>query len=371
MSFSEIYHQYSFEEIKKEIYAIPSRRVEEALAKEKRTPEDFMALVSPAAEKYLPAMMEMSNTLTQKRFGKTVQLYIPIYLSNECHNICTYCGFSFTNKIPRKILTKDEIKKEIDYIKQWPFEHVLLVTGEDNKRAGLPYFLDVLPLFLNAFAQVSMEVQPLSEQEYAQLRKAGVYSILLYQETYHAASYKTFHPKGKKSNFYYRLETPDRIGVNGFYKIGLGILLGLDDWRTDSFFVALHYQYLRKKYWKTRYSISFPRIRPHEGENFIPYAVTDKNLIQLICAYRLLDEDLELSLSTREPRHLRDHAFLFGITTMSAFSKTNPGGYATEKESLEQFSIEDNRTPDAIANIIMEKQYEPVWKDWEAIYSLP
>jgi 2-iminoacetate synthase len=192
--------------------------------------------------------------------------------------------------------------------------------------------------------------------------------VLVYQETYHRAEYKKHHPKGKKSNFDYRLETPDRLGEAGVHKIGLGALFGLEDWRADSFFTALHHQYLKKKYWKTKYSMSFPRLRPFSGGLEPKVEMTDKDLVQLICAFRLLDEDLELSISTRENQSFRNHIVQLGITSMSAESKTNPGGYAVEPESLEQFEISDERTTEEITSMLIKQGLEAVWKDWEHFY---
>ena len=188
---------------------------------------------------------------------------------------------------------------------------------------------------------------------------------MVYQETYHQDKYKEYHPKGKKSNFYYRIETPERIGNAGIHKIGLGVLLGLEDWRTDSFFCALHLDYLQKTYWQTKYSLSFPRIRPAEGIVVPEKTITDRELVQLICAYRLFNEDVEISVSTRESVIFRNNIIKLGVTSMSAESKTNPGGYSVEPESLEQFEISDERSAEQIATLISDNNYEPVWKDWD------
>jgi 2-iminoacetate synthase len=203
--------------------------------------------------------------------------------------------------------------------------------------------------------------------EYKQLKPLGVSGVLVYQETYNRNSYRSFHPKGKKANFEYRLNTPDKIGNAGMYKIGLGCLLGLDDWRTDSFFAGLHLSYLEKKYWQTKFSVSFPRIRPAENAITSKVHLKDRDLIQLICAYRLFNEDIELSLSTRESRKFRDHAIKLGITSISAGSKTNPGGYSNGSASLKQFEISDERPPKEIAKMVVSQGYEPVWKDWDPI----
>jgi len=371
MSFVDVFETYNWEEVKQSIYSKTARDVESALNAKQRTLEDFKALISPAAMPYLEQMAQMSHELTQKRFGKTIQMYIPMYLSNECQNVCTYCGFSFTNKIPRRTLTDKEILTEVEHIKSLGYDNILLVSGEATKTVGTDYFKNALELVRPYFSHIALEVQPLEKDEYAQLSEHGLNAVLVYQETYRKDDYKTYHPKGKKSNFNYRLETPDRLGQTGIHKIGLGVLIGLEDWRADSFFTALHLDYLEKKYWKTKYSISFPRLRPHAGGQTPKLEMSDAELVQLICAYRLFDGEVELSLSTREPRHLRDNLIKLGITSISAGSKTNPGGYVVAPETLEQFEIDDNRSPQEMAEVIKKQGYEPVWKDWDQAFTEP
>lgn len=368
MTFSNIFETYNWDEIKSSIYSKTLLDVEKALNSKKRTLEDFKALISPAATPYLEQMAQLSHELTLKRFGRTIQMYAPMYLSNECNNICTYCGFSLDNKVRRKTLTDDEIIKETDFIKEQGFNHLLLVTGEANHTVHVAYFKNALKLLRAKFANITIEVQPLDTNEYKELNEAGVYSVLVYQETYHKEVYKQYHPKGKKSNFDYRLQTPDRVGEAGTHKIGLGVLLGLEDWRTDSFFCAMHLDYLEKKYWQTKYSISFPRMRPAEGIIEPNIIVSDKEMVQLVCAYRLFNENVELSLSTRESEHLRNNIIPLGITSMSAGSKTNPGGYVVEPESLEQFEISDERSLHEISMLIKSSGYEPVFKDWDKVF---
>ncbi len=372
MSFTEIFNAYTWEEIKNSILAKTQEDVEIALSKQsKRNLEDFKALISPAAAPYLEKMAVLSRQITLKRFGNTMQLFVPFYLSNECHNVCTYCGFSFGNKVKRKTLSDSEILQEVEAIKKLGFDHVLLVTGEDQTNVGLSYFKNALHLIQPHFANVSMEVQPLDEKEYEELIAMGLHTVLVYQETYHKEDYRKHHPKGKKAQFQYRLETPDRLGKAGIYKIGLGVLFGLEDWRTDSFFTALHLEYLEKTYWQTKYSISFPRLRPFSGGLEPKVEMSDRELVQLICAYRIYNEEVELSLSTRESPKFRDNVIKLGITSMSAGSKTNPGGYAVEKESLEQFEIDDNRSPSQIKEMLQRQGYETVWKDWDKSYLPP
>jgi 2-iminoacetate synthase len=394
--FTEIFDRYSWEAVKGGIYSKTAADVERALGKRQRDLEDFKALISPAAAGYLEEMAQLSHRLTQKRFGKVIQLYIPLYLSNECQNICTYCGFSYENKLRRRTLGAGDLLREVAAIKEMGYEHVLLVSGEANQTVGVDYFIKALEVVGPHFAQISMEVQPLDEPEYVRLIEHGLNTVLVYQETYHREDYKLHHPKGKKSNFGYRLETPDRLGRAGIHKMGLGVLIGLEDWRTDSWFTAMHLRYLEKTYWKTKYSLSFPRLRPFSGEQargeesrvqsggegegssrsdegggqsgITPKVVmSDRELIQLICAYRLLDEEVELSLSTRESPVFRDHAIRLGITSLSAGSRTNPGGYVVDRESLEQFEIHDDRSPAKIAEMIRGQGYEAVWKDWDRV----
>lgn len=364
-TFSDILNQYSWEETGACIQSKTERDVRNALSASQRTPEDFMALVSPAASRFLEEMAQLSHAATVKRFGKTIQLFVPMYLSNECQNICTYCGFSLGNKVPRKTLTEKEIEKEIEVIRSLGFGHLLVLTGEDRTYADFNYILNAVKKIRPYFSNLTIEVQPFDEDEYAQLIAAGCDGVLVYQETYRRAAYKKYHPKGKKSNFDYRLQTPDRLGRAGIHRIGLGALLGLEDWRTEMFFLALHLRYLQKNYWRTQYSVSLPRIRPAEGVDDSKYFINDREFVQLICALRLFDGEIEMTLSTREAEGFREKLIPLGITSMSAGAKTNPGGYANPGSSLEQFEISDERSPQEIARVIAGAGYEAVWKNWD------
>lgn len=369
-SFNSIFESYNWEEIKSSIYSKTGNDVESALSSANRTLEDFKALISPAASSYLEEMANLSQKLTLKRFGRTIQMYVPLYLSNECNNICTYCGFSYDNKVRRKTLSPMEIMQEVAVIKAMGYDHVLLVTGEATQSVHVDYFKNVLDLIRPHFSHISMEVQPLDLVDYRDLKSYGLNTVLVYQETYHQEDYKKHHPKGKKSNFQYRLETPDRLGQAGIHKMGLGVLIGLEDWRTDSFFTALHLSYLEKKYWQSKYSLSFPRLRPFSGGLEPKVEMDDRELVQLICAYRIFNEEVELSISTRESPNFRNNIIKLGVTAISAGSKTNPGGYSVEPQSLEQFEISDDRSAQEIARVIVSQGYEPVWKDWDNILTL-
>jgi 2-iminoacetate synthase len=329
--------------------------------------EELEALLSPAAAPFLEQMAQMSHQRTLERFGRTIQLYAPLYLTNVCSNVCTYCGFSAQNRIPRKALDDREILQEAEVLESRGFEHVLLVTGESS-RYGTAYLRHALRLLRPKFASLSIEVQPLEESDYAELAGEGLNSVLVYQETYDPSIYPLHHLKGPKSDMRYRLETPDRIGRAGVKKIGLGALYGLSDWRAESWFVALHLQYLERVYWRTRYSIAFPRLRPHEGSEIAVTPFGQREIVQAMCAFRLFSREVELTLSTRENVEFRNHAFRLGVTAMSAGSRTNPGGYTSAPESLEQFAIDDDRSPREVAAFLKSAGYEPVWKDWDATY---
>jgi len=354
--------QQSFDDISED-------QVVAALKKSQRGLEldlaEFQALISPVAAPYLEHMAQLSQQFTQQRFGHNMQMFVPLYLSNMCSNICTYCGFSMENKIRRTTLTMQQIEEEAIAIKAMGLDHILLVTGESERKVGMAYFEQALAVLTQYFSHISMEVQPLDTQDYARLNELGVESILVYQETYHRDKYAKYHLKGKKSDFDYRLATPDRVGQAGITKVGIGCLLGLEDWRTDAYYVAAQLQYLEQKYWQMRYSLSFPRLRPCEGGSEVNSPMTERELVQLICAYRLYNHQVELSLSTRESAVFRDNMLKLGVTTMSAGSKTQPGGYANDEKSLEQFSIDDNRTVAQVASMIKDKGYQVVWKDWQ------
>lgn len=364
--FTDSWRQLDWDDITLRINSKTAADVEKAMLASHPTREDMMALLSPAASHYLEPLAQRAQSLTRQRFGHTVSFYIPLYLSNLCANDCTYCGFSMSNKLRRKTLDTEEIAQECTAIRAMGFEHLLLVTGEHQTKVGMDYFRQHLPAIRRQFSSLHLEVQPLEEHEYAELKSLGVDGVMVYQETYHQAVYAQHHLRGNKQDFIWRLETPDRLGRAGVDKIGLGALIGLSDsWRTDCYMVAEHLLWLRKTYWKSRYSISFPRLRPCAGGIAPASVMSDQQLVQVICAFRLLAPDIELSLSTRESAHFRDHVIPLAINNVSAFSKTQPGGYSRHTPELEQFEIHDGRTPQAVADALRRTGLQPVWKDWD------
>lgn len=370
--FSDELNKISWDEVSKEIYAKTDADVRRALQKERCDVNDFMALISPTAEPYLEQMAFLSRHYTEERFGKTISLFIPLYLTNSCVNSCLYCGFHVTNPMPRTILTIEQIEDEFKAIKELgPFENILLVTGENPVKAGVPYLTKALDLAKRYFDNLKIEVMPLKSEEYAELIKHGLNGVICFQETYNRSRYNIYHPRGMKADFEWRLNGFDRMGQAGVHSIGMGVLIGLEDWRTDVTMMAYHLRYLQRKYWRTRYSVNFPRMRPAENGGFQPNVVmSDKELAQLTFAMRIFDHDVDISFSTRETPYIRDNMATLGVTTMSAESKTEPGGYYTYPEALKQFDVDDARTAKEIFQRLKELGREPVWKDWDSSFDI-
>ena len=367
--FSEELEKISWEETTKSIYAKTDADVRRALAKSRLNVDDFMALISPAAAPYLETMAQLSQKYTLERFGKTMSMFIPLYITNSCTNSCVYCGFHVSNPMKRTILTYEEIENEYKAIKKLgPFENLLIVTGENPAKAGVDYIAKALDIAKPYFSNLKIEVMPLKTEEYKYLTEHGLNGVICFQETYNKANYNIYHPRGMKSNFEWRVNGFDRMGQAGVHSIGMGVLIGLEEWRTDVTMMAYHLRYLQKNYWRTKYSVNFPRMRPSENGGFQPNVVmTDKELAQLTFAMRIFDHDVDISFSTREPAYIRDNMATLGVTTMSAESKTEPGGYYSYPQTLEQFHVSDDRTTAEIDAALKKMGREPVWKDWDDI----
>ncbi len=331
----------------------------------------LLILVSPAAENYLEQMAQSAHQLTIQRFGRTIRLYAPLYLSNYCTNSCRYCGFNKEHKFERTRLTIDRALEEADVIASEGFRDILLVSSEDREFVTIDYLAELAAKLRDRFSSISMEVYQMNSAEYAALFKAGIEGVTLYQETYDRSAYRYYHPAGPKSDYDDRLDAPDRSASAGMREIGLGVLLGLTDWRIETLALAEHAHYLIKRYWQSHVSFSFPRLRPAyevKGSQF-EHLLSDKNLVQMITALRLCFADAGLVLSTRERPGLRDRLIKLGITKTSAGSKTNPGGYSGRSGAVEQFEIDDKRSPAEVAAVIKQAGLEPVWKDWDSAFS--
>lgn len=367
--FSDEIKRYDWDDTTRAINSKTARDVEIALSKEHLNINDFMALISPAAEPYIENMAQLSHKYTMERFGKTISMYIPLYVSNACSNYCVYCGFNHNNPMQRTTLTMEQVKAECEAIRRLgPFENLLIVSGEFPSVNGVDYIEKVLQTARPYFNNLTIEVMPMKENDYYRLTLSGLNGVVCFQETYNETNYKKYHPKGMKSIYEWRLNGYDRMGAAGVHKIGMGVLIGLEDWRTDVTMLARHLQYLRRNYWRTRYSINFPRMCPSEGGYQPKVVMSDKELAQLTFAFRLFDHDVDISYSTRENPAFRANMMRLGVTSMSAGSKTEPGGYATSPDALEQFEVSDDRTPLEVVNEIRALGYEAVWKDWDKIF---
>ncbi len=365
--FTEIFENYDFRTESEKIKNRTIEDVEQALSNAlqgRMLFDDYLSLLSPSADRLLTEMAELARRITRQRFGNIMQIYIPLYLSNECRSSCLYCGYSFENKLPRITLAKAELTREAEIIHSKGIRQVLALTGEDYSRTPVSYIADSVSLLNSYFPSVSIEIYPMDTDNYSTIINAGAEGLALYQETYHPENYKTYHIRGMKKNMKYRLEGPDRGGTAGFRRISIGALLGLSDSLGEMFFLGLHAEYLQKKYWKSLIQVSLPRLKHAEGNFSKEYNVTDREFLRFIFALRIYFNDLGITLSTRERPELRDAVIQYGITSVSAESKTEPGGYQGI-EALEQFETEDKRTVSEIKDMIRRSGLDPVFKDFD------
>ncbi|MDO9514428.1 MAG: 2-iminoacetate synthase ThiH [Elusimicrobiota bacterium] len=329
---------------------------------------DLLTLLSPAAAEHLEEIAQCAHRLTVRHFGKTIALYTPMYISNHCVNRCVYCGFSADNKFERKKLTPEEVRKEAEYISQTGLRHILVLTGESRGDATISYILDCVKILKSFFSSISVEIYPLTKEEYRQLIKAGVDGLTVYQEVYDKKIYGEVHPGGPKSDYIFRLNTPERAACEGMRTINIGALLGLADCRKEVFFMLLHAKYLQDKYPAVEFSVSVPRIRSHLGDYRAQYPVSDEFLLQAIAVSRIFLKRIGIVLSTREGAKLRDNLIAVGITKMSAGSTTAVGGHiVADPEGKKQFEICDLRSVGQIKEMLKKKGYQGVFKDWMAI----
>ncbi len=346
--------------------------VKRALGREQPAPEDLAALLSPRAAPFLEDMAEKAHRLTRQHFGRTIGLYAPIYLSNICHSDCTYCGYALHSGVrgQRRTLTPAEIAAECAVLAGHGFQSVLLLTGEAPKVAPVDYLAQAVAIAREYFAAVAVEVYALDQEDYGLLVSRGLEGVTLYMETYHRETYARVHRRGRKRDFAYRLEAVARAGRAGVRRLSIGALLGLYHWWADGFWMGLHARHLQKQCWQSAISISFPRLR-HAPERFqVEHLPSDRELVQLMLALRIFLPEVGFNLSTRESSSLRDRLIPLGVTMMSAGSSTRPGGYAHPDgdAALEQFEVEDRRSPAQVVAAIRQAGYDPVWKDFDRAF---
>jgi len=395
VSFVAEFNRLPIQSLVERSLAVDTRDVAAALGKSNLTLSDFSTLLSPIAGQQLEELSRRSHAMTLQRFGKVIRLFAPLYLSNECINNCKYCGFSRDNPILRVTLSIDDVLSEARALKEQGFRNILLVSGEHPKFVSNNYLADCVRALHEEIPSVSLEVGPMETADYIPLVAAGSDGLVVYQETYDRDIYADMHTAGPKRNFDWRLETAERAYIAGFRRIGIGALFGLSDWRREAIAVAAHAAHLLRHCWKAQVTISLPRLRPCAGE-FEPLTfLSDRELVQLVCAFRLFLPDAGIVLSTREPAKLRDGLIPLGITLMSAGSHTEPGGYTgagsdkihltqrgriveltsdasewSTRRATGQFETADDRSPEEIAEVISRLGYEPVWKDWDAALNM-
>ena len=344
-------------------------------------------LVSKSAEEF-EAMARQARLLTLQNFGRTMRLFAPLYLSNECINNCRYCGFSRDNPILRVTLDHDQVVAEARHLAAAGFRQILLVAGEHPKFVSGTYLADCVRALAPDFSSIAIEVGPMETDEYRPLVRAGAEALVVYQETYDRQTYAEMHTSGPKRDFNWRLDCPERGYAAGFRRIGIGALFGLAPWRPEAIALAAHVDYLLKRCWQAQISVSLPRLRPAAGGFEPRFTMSDRELAQLVCALRITFPQVGIVLSTRERATLRDALVPLGVTMMSAGSHTEPGGYTGQgTENLHrtvrgkivapefengldqiatgQFEISDERSPAEIADSLRRRGFDPVWKDWD------
>lgn len=362
-----------------------SAHFDKALREKSQLLRRFENLLEPMDDARLQTLAAQSSAVTRRHFGRTMRLFAPLYLSNECINSCTYCGFSRENAIQRVTLELDQVAAEARHLTEEGFRNILLVAGEHPKFVSGPYLEMCIARLRPLVPSLSIEVAPMETPDYLPLVRAGAEGLVVYQETYHRETYAQVHVTGPKKDFDWRLDCPERGHEAGFRRIGIGALFGLWDWKFEALALAAHLEYLQRVCWKSQLTVSLPRLRPAAGEYEPKFPLADREFIQLICALRVTFPAVGIVLSTREPASLRDLLAPLGITMMSAGSHTEPGGYTGQgrdalhltvrgkivpgtggEAATEQFSISDDRDPRAVEQVLTQLGLDPVWKDWDA-----
>lgn len=377
MKFSEVLPELPIEQLAALSATATPRDVERVLSRETaQSLEDFAVLISPAATPYLENMAHISQKLTLQNFGRTIHLFAPLYLSNECVNVCKYCGFSRHNKIPRVTIPITQVMNEVGMLARQGFRSLLIVAGEHPRYVDNGFVLEVIRNCLPIMPSIAVELGPTRTENYIPMVEAGCEGIVVYQESYHKPTYAEMHIAGPKKNFDFRLDTPERAYEAGMRRLGLSPLYGLYQWRYEAVAAAAHAQHLQRACWRAELAIGLPRMRPAIG-GFAPredYVMNDRQTVQLMCAFRMMFPRADISVTTRERPELRDGMIQMGATHMSAGASTEPGGYSNFDEQTwrpktpqpgEQFHVADERGPKEIAAMIRSKGYEPVWKDFD------
>ena len=339
--------------------------VRKALDDEVCTPENFAALLSPAALPFIEEMAVKAQKETRKHFGNSVYLFTPLYIANHCENYCIYCGFNCHNKIKRARLNEEEIEKEMQAIANQGLEEILILTGESPKMSDVKYIGEACKLARKYFKVVGLEVYPVNTEDYKYLHECGADFITIFQETYNSDKYETLHLGGNKRIFPYRFNCQERAIRGGIRGVGFAALLGLDDFRKDAFATGMHGYLLQRKYPHAEIAFSCPRLRPIINNDKInPKDVKEKQLVQVITAYRIFMPFANITLSSRENAWFRDHLITIAATKVSGGVDVGIGGHTGEAKGDEQFEIDDNRSVKEMYDMIVSKGMQPVMSDY-------
>ena len=338
-----------------------------ALMHEYRTPEDFAALLSPAAQPFLEEMAREAQKETRKHFGNSIYMFTPVYTANYCENYCIYCGFNCKNDIKRARLTPEEIEKEMAAIAKTGLQEVLILTGESRKKSDVTYIGEACKIARKYFKVIGLEVYPMNTDEYAYLHQCGADYVTVFQETYNPDTYETLHLAGHKRIFPYRVNAQERAIKGGMRGVGFGALLGLDDFRKDAFATGYHAYLLQRKYPHIEVAFSCPRLRPIINQAQInPKDVQIADLLQVVCAYRLFMPFAGITISTRECAAVRDNLVKIAATKISAGVSTGIGEHADDIDHKgdDQFEISDGRSVDEVYHSLLENNLQPVMNDY-------
>lgn len=340
-------------------------QVRAVLRKDYLQPADFLTLLSPAAAPLLEQMAQRAHELTLRYFGRAVNLFTPLYVSDYCTNQCRYCGFNANNKQPRRHLSPEEAYDEAKAIADMGLQHILLLTGDARKLSSPEYIAEVARRIKPLFASVGIEVYSMTEDEYRLMVESGVDSMTMFQETYNPELYDWLHPVGPKKDYAFRLNAPERAARAGMRSLGLGALLGLDEFEQDAFATGLHAWWLLRHYPGVDVGLSIPRICSHEGSFDIPHALDDRRFVQYVTALRCFLPRSSITCSSRESAFIRDHLIPLGVTRVSAGVSTAVGGRKTHADNSGQFDITDHRSVEQMIADLTKNGYQAVIKDWE------
>ncbi|MDO4286501.1 MAG: 2-iminoacetate synthase ThiH [Eubacteriales bacterium] len=338
-----------------------------ALSKDTLSPQDFAALLSPAAQPYVEQMAKRAQQETRKHFGNSVMMFTPCYIANYCENYCIYCGFNCHNKIHRGMLNMEEIDKEMSAIAKSGLKEILILTGESRSMSPVDYIGEACKIARKYFTVIGVEIYPLNSDEYRYLHECGVDYVTVFQETYNPDKYETLHLGGHKRIFPYRLNAQERAIMGGMRGVGFAALLGLDDFRKDAFATGMHAYLIQKKYPHAEIAFSCPRLRPIINNDKInPKDVHETQLMQIVCAYRLFMPFASITISTREREGFRNGIINIAATKISAGVSTGIGEHIDDGESKgdPQFIIDDGRSVDEVRQAIIDQGLQPVFSDY-------